>query len=97
MDHPDRSLPQGPRGEISTWTLTQSVILDHVILINFQDTKTKTVSEDLGVLQDDHLYLHLDLDLTLQVDSKVIFNRDNEKKLTVEEGQMGKRDSLGTP
>ena len=45
--------------------MTQSVILDHVILINFQETKTKTVSEVLGDIQDDHLCLYVDLDLTL--------------------------------
>jgi hypothetical protein len=43
----------------------QSVTLDHVILINFQDNKATTVVEALGDIQHDHLCLSVDLDLTV--------------------------------
>ena len=53
---------------VPTWRRgdgTQSVTLDHVVLINFQDSKATTVAESLGDIHHDHLCLSLDLDLTV--------------------------------
>jgi hypothetical protein len=80
---------------VPTWRRgdgTQSATLDHVILINFQDSKVTTVAEALGDIQHDHLCLESKTwsHIKSQVDLKTAaFNTDIEGEIM--EGRMGAR------